>query len=91
MQTLRGRSTFSRRLGKKYPVVPAQAGIHRELNRAHAPWIPACAGTTGGVLQPNDLPTQYPDDAKNSLRGAAAYSSMSSSKSFALTTVPGLT
>jgi len=33
-------------LAKTSPVIPAKAGIHSELDRAGAVWIPACAGMT---------------------------------------------
>jgi hypothetical protein len=34
-----------------YPVIPAQAGIHRSANLANAVWIPACAGMTGYYMR----------------------------------------
>jgi hypothetical protein len=35
------------RVDSQFPVIPAQAGIHRAVERASSAWIPACAGMTG--------------------------------------------
>jgi hypothetical protein len=52
-----------------YPVIPAQAGIHRPANLANAVWIPACAGMTGDFLR-DSTPTTRMRTTGDCLRGS---------------------